>query len=99
MEPAVLHRRLQAACQAGDEAALAELAGELGFHETKKTATNLLLLFQYLGDCQQLPAVIQAAGAAADPDQALNNLERLSGTIPREELGPLLATPDRKSVV
>jgi len=93
MEPAVLHRRLQAACQAGDEAALAELAGELGFHETKKTATNLLLLFQYLGDCQQLPAVIWAAGAAADPDQALNNLERLSGTIPREELGPLLATP------
>lgn len=93
MEHALLGRRLQTACQAGDEAALARLAGELGFHQAKRTATNLRLLFQGLGDGQLLSAVIQAAGAAADPDLALNNLERLSGTIAREELAALLATP------
>lgn len=93
MEHALLGRRLQSACQAGDEAALAQLAGELGFHQAKRTAANLLLLFQALGDCRLLPAVIRAAVAAADADLALNNLERLSATLSREELAPLLATP------
>ena len=92
MDAALLQRRLQSACQSQDEAALAELAAELGFHQAKKTATNLLLLLQWLGSCELLPAVLQAAGAAADPDLALNNLERLTSTVPREELAPLLAT-------
>ncbi len=92
MDGAQLLRQLQPACEAGDEGALARLAGELGFHQPKKTATNLLLLHQWLGGCELLPALLTAAGGAADPDLALNNLERLTNTVPREELAPLLAT-------
>lgn len=93
MDTAVLQRRLQAACLGKDETALAQLAAELGFHQAKKTATNLLLLQEFFGDCALLPAAILAAQASADPDQALNNLERLSATVAKAELAALLAMP------
>ena len=73
-----------------DEEALTFLAEELGFAEPRKTAANLHLLGELPTAPDQLAAIALAARDCADPDLALNNLERLTGTVPGPELLPLL---------
>jgi len=93
MNQAALARELARCCGSADRQALKRLAGELGFAEADKTATNLELLFEQTGDGELLGALCRAAGQSADPDQALNNLERLFGIVPRELLLTTLKTP------
>jgi glutamate-ammonia-ligase adenylyltransferase len=90
MDIALLTRKLAQALQAGNDEALTVLAGELGFSEPKKSATNLRLLQGVLPDEPLLAEVLRAALDAASPDQALNSLERLSEIIRAAELRPVL---------
>lgn len=74
--------------QSQDRQALAEQAQALGFAEGERTAANLTLLQEILADAELLLETALDALATADPDLALNNLERLSGTV-----GPTLLKP------
>lgn len=76
----------QDALLCSDEAALASLALTAGFDEGAKTATNLTLLHSVLKETQIVLSLADKALATADPDQALNNLERLSGTVASHDL-------------
>lgn len=94
MEATDLARSLAAALAADDRAVLAALTGALGFCEPQKSATNLGLLHEIFADCPLLAAVARTALTAASPDQALNNLERLTGTVSHERLAPVLANAE-----
>jgi glutamate-ammonia-ligase adenylyltransferase len=59
---------------AGDEAALAVTAGEAGYAEPAKTATNLALLQEVLKTPKLVISLARQALTTADPDLALNNL-------------------------
>ncbi|ORJ58551.1 bifunctional [glutamate--ammonia ligase]-adenylyl-L-tyrosine phosphorylase/[glutamate--ammonia-ligase] adenylyltransferase [Geothermobacter hydrogeniphilus] len=96
MDDRELSDRLQPACRNRDDPELAELSELLGFADGKKTTVNLLLLNELTGDPLLLAAIANDAAATADPDQALNNLERLSGSLPKEELMPVLRQPDER---
>ncbi len=74
----------------GDEAALAATAGRAGFAQPAKTAANLVLLLQAFCDPRLVTTLAQQALSTADPDLALNNLERLSGTAARQRLTDVL---------
>jgi [glutamine synthetase] adenylyltransferase / [glutamine synthetase]-adenylyl-L-tyrosine phosphorylase len=89
-----LASKLEEACRAGDEAALGRLAAELGFADPRRSGTNLHLLGAGVVDGCLLAAVVRCAIGVADPDLALNNLERLAGTVPPEELRPVLSEPE-----
>ncbi|HKI50982.1 MAG TPA: bifunctional [glutamate--ammonia ligase]-adenylyl-L-tyrosine phosphorylase/[glutamate--ammonia-ligase] adenylyltransferase [Geothermobacteraceae bacterium] len=78
--------RIRQACQTKQSQQLTELAQETGFASGSKSATNLSLLFEAVGDQLPLTNIIPAALASADPDQALNNLERLCGTLAIDDL-------------
>ncbi len=86
-----LARKLEEACKAGDEAALGRLAAELGFADPRKSGANLHLLGDGVIDGCLLAAVVRCAIDVADPDLALNNLERLAGTVPVEALRVVLS--------
>ncbi|MBE0598542.1 MAG: bifunctional [glutamate--ammonia ligase]-adenylyl-L-tyrosine phosphorylase/[glutamate--ammonia-ligase] adenylyltransferase, partial [Desulfuromonadales bacterium] len=75
---------------------LQELAAASGFVEVKKTAANLQSLQAQLDDTVLLAAVIHDAGSAADPDQALNGLERLFSVADREQLRGGIAPAGRR---
>ncbi len=75
---------------AGDEAALAATAARAGFTQPARTAANLVLLLQVFCDPQLLTTLAGQALSTADPDLALNNLERLSGTDARQGLADVL---------
>ncbi len=70
----------------GDEAGLAVTAHTAGFAEPAKTATNLVLLQENLKTPQLLITLARLALTTAEPDLALNNLERLSGTVKTERM-------------
>ncbi len=70
----------------GDHALLAEMVSGLGFFEAGKTATNLGLLQEVLNDAALVALLAKTALQTADPDLALNNLERLTSTVKGEEL-------------
>ncbi len=74
----------------GDTAALALTVGEAGFAEPAKTATNLLLLQEVLADPELVTDLARQTLKTADPDQALNNLERLSGIVNKTDLPIIL---------
>ena len=78
---------------AADEKALAATALSSGFAEPAKTATNLLLLQDILKDPQLVVSLCRQALTTADPDMALNNLERLCGTIDKTDL-PIVLVDD-----
>ncbi len=71
---------------AGDETALAATAMDAGFSEPMKTATNLVLLQEFLNSPDLITDLASQALLTADPDQALNNLERLSGVVDKSDL-------------
>jgi len=82
--------------ETGDEAALALAAAGLGYQNGTGTAANLSLLYQLSRE----PALVVAASAdallTADPDLALNNLERLSGSLAADRLVALLHEADSR---
>ncbi len=82
--------RLTQAFSVAGEKALDPLARELGFADPRKTAANISLLREVMGDDDLLVLIVLAALPAADPDAALNNLERLTATVPADLLIPVL---------
>jgi [glutamine synthetase] adenylyltransferase / [glutamine synthetase]-adenylyl-L-tyrosine phosphorylase len=89
VDRAALRRELERA--GGSEAALIALVTGLGFTEPRKSAANLSLLGDQFTAPDLLAALVEIALSAADPDLALNNLERLSNTVPADELRSVLA--------
>jgi [glutamine synthetase] adenylyltransferase / [glutamine synthetase]-adenylyl-L-tyrosine phosphorylase len=83
--------RIAEALKRCDDAVLAALAVELGFDEAKKAVTNLRLLQETVRDERLLANLAQAALQTADPDLAINNLERLAARVPCDELLAVLA--------
>ncbi len=78
---------------AGDEKALADTAAKAGFLEPAKTATNLSLLQETFTNPKLVMNLARQALTTADPDLALNNLERLSGTVEKQRLAEVLNEP------
>jgi glutamate-ammonia-ligase adenylyltransferase len=76
--------------EAGNETALAAKVSAAGFAEPAKTAANLVLLQKSLSDPKLVTDLARQALSTADPDQALNNLERLSGIVDKTELPTVL---------
>ena len=72
------------------------LAVDLGLAEIARSATNLQELHERLASESLLAALIGDALAAADPDQALNGLERFCDSQPQELLHLILAAPLRR---
>lgn len=79
---------------AGDETALARTVAEAGFAEPAKTASNLVLLQSVVADPDLVTLLARQALETADPDQALNNLERLCGTVDKSDLPIVLIDQD-----
>ena len=79
--------------RARDQAALTREALGAGFADGSKTAANLLLLDDQLGDPELVVTLAADALTSADPDLALNNLERLFWNAPAAALKPLLEQP------
>ncbi|MBE0501136.1 MAG: bifunctional [glutamate--ammonia ligase]-adenylyl-L-tyrosine phosphorylase/[glutamate--ammonia-ligase] adenylyltransferase, partial [Desulfuromonadales bacterium] len=77
MELVCVAEQIEAACAQQTEAALQNLARELGYTDPAKTATNLRLLKEATGDCQLVARLATQALVCADPVLGLNNLERL----------------------
>jgi glutamate-ammonia-ligase adenylyltransferase len=93
MDPAVV-AQLRQACQGNRTGQLAELVSAAGFADGARSATNLSLLFEQTRGALPLENVAAAALSSADPDQALNNLERLFGTLTAADLLAVLEQPD-----
>lgn len=71
--------------------ALAGAVRDAGFADATKTVTNLILLDEQELGAEQVVTIAGEALAAADPDLALNNLERLFWVAPADRLKTLLA--------
>ena len=95
MDLADLTNHLISACKEQEQDALQSLAKELGFTEPARTATNLRLINESIGDCAQMARLATTALDCADPDLALNNLERLLDIHDAVLFKPVLADPDR----
>ncbi len=67
-----------------------------GFADAAKTVTNLMLLDEQELGTELVVSLAADALVTADPDLALNNLERLFWTSSRETLATLLAEPVRR---
>ena len=76
-----------------DHAVLAEAAQAAGFATGARTATNLMLLDEQLDLPELVVSIAADALSTADPDLALNNLERLCGMTPTEAFTLLLTEP------
>ncbi|MGE4545173.1 MAG: bifunctional [glutamate--ammonia ligase]-adenylyl-L-tyrosine phosphorylase/[glutamate--ammonia-ligase] adenylyltransferase [Pedobacter sp.] len=95
-----LTAQLENLCKQGDEKALAHLAAELGFAQSSKSAANLLLLYPWAGSATNLAYLAQQALGTADPDQALNGLERLAGMLsPDDRQALFLSTEGCRSLL
>jgi len=93
MNRALFVSRLSDACRKRDESSLLKLCANLGFAQPKRSATNLFLLADVLDDSDLLAALALDALETADPDLALNGLERLTGVTLRNDLVPVLDAP------
>jgi [glutamine synthetase] adenylyltransferase / [glutamine synthetase]-adenylyl-L-tyrosine phosphorylase len=85
-----LVRTLDSALSGNRQTSLSELVLGLDFFEAEKTTTNLELLHEALQDIPLLASLVDTALTTADPDLALNNLERLLGTIDTARLKSVL---------
>ena len=74
----------------GEAEPLEATAARAGFTQPARTAANLVLLQQFLCDPPLVAALALQALSTADPDLALNNLERLSGTTAKQGLSAVL---------
>ncbi|TYO99085.1 glutamate-ammonia-ligase adenylyltransferase [Geothermobacter ehrlichii] len=91
-----LGQQLADACDRHDDQVLADIAAGLGYADPGKTTANLLLLNELLADADLLASVLTDGAASADPDQALNNLERLGWSVERDLLLEVLADDRRR---
>jgi len=69
-----------------EEAILSSLVEHMDLHEIEKGMTNLRLLNRWLEVSDDLFDLAGICQETADPDQALNNLERLTDTVDRDKL-------------
>ncbi len=99
MEQDTLVRHLNAALTGTPRVPLDKLLPGLGFAEPGKTATNLELLHEALQDIPLLAALTDTALATADPDLALNSLERLLGTVDRSQFKTILREPENRRLL
>jgi glutamate-ammonia-ligase adenylyltransferase len=81
----LLEAALKIDLEGDNERILVEFLRELGFSYPARSATNIRLLAGLL-PIEILPLVLEAALAAAIPDMALNNLERISAVLPAKLL-------------
>ncbi len=93
---AALESALAPDLEGDNERALVELLAGLGFAYPPRSATNMRLLAELL-PVDVLTGVTAAALEAAMPDMALNNLERIAGVVPREELVSIMGERRRLS--
>jgi len=95
-----IHSALQSALspdlEGDNERALVELLADIGFAYPPRTATNIRLLAGHFPTAE-LSGILEEALEAAMPDMALNNLERISSVVPREQLAPLCRDRQRLS--
>lgn len=77
-------------------AALVSLLKELQLTVVERSATNLQLLHEELSDVELLTEVLNASLLSADPDTALNLLERCMGTAYPQEFRAVLRQPLRR---
>ncbi len=83
-------------CLAGDEPGLADLLGELGYRQPRRSATNLVLIRDQLNDGELLPTLMADALVAANPDDALNFLERLGNGAAGEDLRAVMRSTESR---
>ncbi len=76
-------------------AALVEWLDSFALLDGQRCCANLESLHLFLNDSDLLAQVLDRAFSAADPDSALNLLERLSGLLARDSLVPVLQDPVR----
>jgi glutamate-ammonia-ligase adenylyltransferase len=81
---------------ANDEKSLAKTSSAAGFAEPAKTAANLVLLQDVLLNPELVISLARKALSAPDPDLALNNLERLCGTVDKSDL-PIVLVDDKSA--
>jgi len=91
MQREELAARLEQICAQGGGAPLEALAAAAGLPDPRKGANNLEDLYAHLKDAGLLAQLIEEALQSADPDGALNHLERLCTSLGPETVCPLLA--------
>ena len=74
---------------------LVSWCGRFPLFDGERAATNLRLLDEHLRDRALLGQVLEAAQKTADPDAALNNLERLFGLLEQKALLTVLHDPQQ----
>jgi glutamate-ammonia-ligase adenylyltransferase len=79
-----------------DEQQLSEWLDQSGLFEGQRATTNLRLIAEQLNDPHLLAAVLEDVFQVADPDAALNLLERQFGCIAKQSLLAVLAVPLRR---
>lgn len=90
MDQQQLRQALEETLSHPESAPIVSLVGDLGFFEPGKSATNLRLLHETFADAVLLSRIAETALGCADPDLALNALERLSQGLSTKELSEVL---------
>jgi glutamate-ammonia-ligase adenylyltransferase len=75
-------------------ARISELFARAGFHDPQRSCVNIQLLHELLDVSAPLAVAAQQAMSCADPDMALNNLERCAQNLKREQLRECLENED-----
>jgi len=79
-----------------DEESLVVWLDSFAFLDGEKAKTNLKLIDEQLQDKNLLSDILSQAVTVADPDSALNILERLFDVVPVEQLTTVLTHPTRR---
>ena len=87
---AALQSALTPDLEGDNERVLVELFSDLGFAYPPRSATNIRLLAE-LFPVEAVSTITGSALHSAMPDMALNNLERISAVVPKEELHKVCA--------
>ena len=95
-ERTVEKEALIVALEGETNSALVSLLKQLQMTVVERSATNLRLLHEELADVTLLAEIINAALLSADPDTALNLLERCMGTADPQEFSAVLHQPLRR---
>ena len=79
-----------------DDIAIVSWLDSFSLLDGDRAKTNLILIDERLGDRHLLARILELALASADPDHALNILERLFDVVEVEQLQAILTHPDRQ---
>jgi glutamate-ammonia-ligase adenylyltransferase len=93
-----MHTEMEQLLEQGDEASerITELFARAGFNEPERSCVNILLLRDLLGDNAISAVAAHQATTCADPDMALNNLERCAQCIDPEAMRHCLQREDNR---